>query len=796
MRRFLLPLLLLPTLAAASDLGPSEVTVSGRQLIVRKRLPDGALAPAAPYVIRGMVWSPASTTTNTSNSDPNNAAVRRAEFDIWKNTDVPLLAAMNVNTVRMLVDPGTDATADAILDLLHENGIMVIMNVDNGVADLTRVEQVVSHHKNHPAVLMWMIGNEWNIFYHFNSSSNVQEAARKTQAAAALAKSLDPAHPVGSSYGEIHIEDAGRRLHDSRHYINDVCVSVDVWALNIYRGRSFGTLFEQWATLSPKPMLIGEYGTDAFRSAGSVSAGSIDGVMQADWDVAQWNEIVRNLSANAPEAVSLGGSVFSSSDEWWKVSPSGSQQTGGFAGNHPDGFSNEEWYGAHDIARAARPLRDALAAAFAPSYAPQSNAWRVISRGARAEEYSSEYGTTWMFHDGGSIFSIRGNTPGGGRGIHIAAIDPSTGLLQGPVRRFDTWAAQHGSSDAFCQMNTFLDGIADGMLILLGVTDEGGLTNFDSCTPRNESFGCAPGFRQRMTALGSQQVSSYCYRDSWAFAAVKGEGVARAEQRNTQAGAAGEAAARTTLPTPMRTLTLTIAGQGTVRSTPTGLECASSCTTPMPYDETVTLHATPTSGWYFSGWSAPCSGVVTCALEMEANQTITATFVQGPSVTPRSASADPSGETLTLIVDASGAWTATSNVAWATLRTFPGRVLVDVEPGNGTARDGTLTIAGRTIALAQRRGAAIATSGAQAGLSGLSMSGTVAGPAGVTRIDYSITGAANAVGTVQPNGGQWSISIPFAKGVSTVVVSTIDAEGNSSRLAVPVVQSVWSAATR
>lgn len=41
-----------------ASLGSSVVTVSGRQLIVEKRKPDGTLGPPAPYIIKGALWSP------------------------------------------------------------------------------------------------------------------------------------------------------------------------------------------------------------------------------------------------------------------------------------------------------------------------------------------------------------------------------------------------------------------------------------------------------------------------------------------------------------------------------------------------------------------------------------------------------------------------------------------------------------------------------------------------------------------------------------------------------------------
>ena len=48
---------------------PSVVATNGRQLIVRKRRPDGTLAQPEPYVMRGVGWSPASADTNTTPSD-------------------------------------------------------------------------------------------------------------------------------------------------------------------------------------------------------------------------------------------------------------------------------------------------------------------------------------------------------------------------------------------------------------------------------------------------------------------------------------------------------------------------------------------------------------------------------------------------------------------------------------------------------------------------------------------------------------------------------------------------------
>src|SRR4051794_23334078 len=120
-----------PGRAGADGPGPSLVTVSGHRLLVQKRQPDGSLAPSEAWVIRGFDWSPAGPDT------AGDEASRRAEFAIRVATDAPLLQSLNVNTVRLYLDPGLDANGLAVLDQLWAHGIMVILTVDNGRNDLT-----------------------------------------------------------------------------------------------------------------------------------------------------------------------------------------------------------------------------------------------------------------------------------------------------------------------------------------------------------------------------------------------------------------------------------------------------------------------------------------------------------------------------------------------------------------------------------------------------------------------------------------------------------------------------------
>ncbi len=74
-------------------------------------------------------------------------------------------------------------------------------------------------------------------------------------------------------------------------------------------------------------------------------------------------------------------------------------------------------------------------------------------------------------------------------------------------------------------------------------------------------------------------------------------------------------------------LSVSITGSGTVASTPTGLNCSSSCSASFAEGQTVTLSATPQTGSSFSNWSGACSGTGSCVVTMSTAKSVTATFV-------------------------------------------------------------------------------------------------------------------------------------------------------------------------
>ncbi|MEI6108020.1 MAG: DUF1566 domain-containing protein [Opitutae bacterium] len=67
-------------------------------------------------------------------------------------------------------------------------------------------------------------------------------------------------------------------------------------------------------------------------------------------------------------------------------------------------------------------------------------------------------------------------------------------------------------------------------------------------------------------------------------------------------------------------------GSGTVTSLPASIDCGASCSASFTRNASVTLTATPDSGYRFTSWSGNCSGTAACALTMSADKTVLANF--------------------------------------------------------------------------------------------------------------------------------------------------------------------------
>ncbi|HPM43717.1 MAG TPA: glycoside hydrolase family 2 TIM barrel-domain containing protein, partial [Candidatus Omnitrophota bacterium] len=335
------------------------------------------------------------------------------EFYKWYKADLSLMSRMGVNVARVYYDFGTGPEALEILDAFYRMGIKLIMAVDSpryGVAaDMDNVRKVVEAYKNHPAILMWAVGNEWDLNYYYGKFSSGLDAADFTERAAQLIKSIDGNHPVSTIFADPHIpavhvlspeefpvEDNGYAY--TVDIVNTFIPSVDVWGLSIYRGTSMEDVFQQWRSISDKPMFVAEFGADSFdhRILGENQA------MQAEVNGWIWDEIFFDLAAERTEGTAIGGLVFELRDEWWKSGSPNHHDTSWEANSgQPDGYNDEEYFGVADIYGNPKETFNALKDRFTKGQAAVTLNERPLLRATSYGDASFGIGEKTVYFRGG-----------------------------------------------------------------------------------------------------------------------------------------------------------------------------------------------------------------------------------------------------------------------------------------------------------------------------------------------------------------------------------------------------------
>lgn len=312
-----------------------------------------------PLHMKGVNWNPIAE----GGFHPHGLAF--SEFVV---RDARLMAEAGVNVVRTY-EPVTEP---AVLDELWRNGIQILNTIYSHAAKpVEAVRKEVDAVKHHPALLMWVAGNEWNYngcYLHMD----LNHCGDRLNEVAKLVKRYDHQHPVASIYGEAPPLDIIERLD-----------AIDVWGVNYYDELSFGDLFKRFAQRSTKPFFLGEYGADAYDARYSV----VNEDAQAHATKLLTQEIMEN-SAIFPGGICSGGLVFELADEWWKDgdgSPE-AQDTGGIApggGPFPDRTFNEEWWGLVTLQRVPRKAYYTFASLAIPKpHLVES----VLARGGNATE--------------------------------------------------------------------------------------------------------------------------------------------------------------------------------------------------------------------------------------------------------------------------------------------------------------------------------------------------------------------------------------------------------------------------
>ncbi|MEL6301672.1 MAG: glycoside hydrolase family 2 TIM barrel-domain containing protein [Pseudomonadota bacterium] len=171
--------------------------------------------------------------------------------------DISKLAAIGANSLRTWgaddIGPTLDAAHAAGLSVTvgiwlgHERHGFDYNNEAQVAAQLDYVREKVLEYRDHPALLIWALGNEME---GFEQGDNPKIWAAVNDAAK-LVKSLDPHHPTMTVTAEI----GGERVR----YVHEVCDAIDIHGINSYGGApSLPERLE--AAGATKPYILTEFG--------------------------------------------------------------------------------------------------------------------------------------------------------------------------------------------------------------------------------------------------------------------------------------------------------------------------------------------------------------------------------------------------------------------------------------------------------------------------------------------------------------------------------------------------------
>lgn len=280
--------------AAQNTVQPPLAQIIGRQLYVN----------GEPFHIQGVCYSPVPVGETPAFPPHGDYFGDQYQF-IWKR-DLALIKAMGATTIRLY---GWDTHTDhrSFLDEVHAHGLKTLVTFFLGMAEQNPVDTAahrqkiidsfageVSKYAGHPALLMWSFGNElngpWNGFIPQLSDAF---GCGWTQGCLNNPWGADCSKPVNCVYTALFtfINDAATAAKN----VTDVLVtsgfadldsfvstpwpnpaqdkipqfehllpSMDMWAMQLYRGKSFGNYFSSFASESTKPLLVTEFGVDAY----------------------------------------------------------------------------------------------------------------------------------------------------------------------------------------------------------------------------------------------------------------------------------------------------------------------------------------------------------------------------------------------------------------------------------------------------------------------------------------------------------------------------------------------------
>lgn len=351
-------------------------STSAQEKVEVEKTPDGwkLLVDGEPLMVNGMNWDYFPRGTNYSYSLWNQSP------DFIKNAldyEMGLLQNMGVNVIRVY-----SGIQPEWVQYIYENyGIYTMVNHSFGRYGLTidgawvpvteyddertmeilleEVTEEARRYKGTPGLLLYLLGNENNygLFWAGAETEDFPDADEerafvgqtrgrpmyKLMNDAALAmKAIDPTRPVALCNGDVLFLE----------HIVDLAPDVDIYGVNTYRGLTFTDLFDQVAAEYDKPVLLTEFGVDAFNARTLTEAQSEQAYVQKS----NWKDVYSNAAGMGKANNSIGGFTFQFSDGWWKYGQTenldvhdinASWANGGYQYDFAEGENNmnEEWFG-------------------------------------------------------------------------------------------------------------------------------------------------------------------------------------------------------------------------------------------------------------------------------------------------------------------------------------------------------------------------------------------------------------------------------------------------------------------
>ena len=232
------------------------------------------------------------------------------------------------------------------------------------------------------------------------------------------------------------------------------------------------------------------------------------------------------------------------------------------------------------------------------------------------------YGTTSSggVHNQGTVFTI---TPGGSL-TTLYSFCAQTGCADGTTPIAGVIQASNGNFYG----TTYNGGSNNsGTVFKLSVSHSTLTvsTNGNGLVTSTDGFISCPGTCSHSYVDNTQVTLNATPASGWAFSGWGGACSGTGSCQVTMTQNTSVSASFYQLPV---TLTVSVAGNGSVTSTDHFINCPGTCTHVYDPGTQVTLNAAAASGWAFSGWTGACSGIGSCTVTMTQNFFLTAVFLE------------------------------------------------------------------------------------------------------------------------------------------------------------------------